>query len=541
MKFSKWMLAIGFIFGLSVSSFPAMLLFTGNAYFNQMAQMDLSNVVVAPNGSDQLFLKTSALIIDLYPTYKDKGLLATMKLKIDPYKASSDSYLRADGFSMIYDSEKFDYALFANRFGFRFKDPMMTGLDQYESDYVYQLYDIPQVFSYNGKVRTPAFYALDKDTQKFNDMAFLRAGKGLSGIYLSMDDVIGYEIAAFANQAQGSYQAIGDLSFKMDGLKAGALVRYQAFNGNSSGAAITRSTSLIYNGLMAQYNDFSTALSLGTFVKFNMEGLFGVFGEARVQLPKGTAGSVTGTNNGTMIEVYAGAGTPLALGDVEVSALYRMVTNSSRMEVSLKDYNAVDIDVAQIFLLGSFTYMNDTLLIGYTNSAILATLSMRASMLDDFLSFHVAADFSQQDLAGTEYSEVLFKTALAQNDIFVKGLHIYEGLTGLVLLNSAQRPTEKYYDFTSSGTNGTTSTNQALYLLPVAGVSYVPLDNFTLSLTYGYDIFAFGYDYDGVSHESEMSSGVTPKSVSGTAYKYVESWYKTFVNPTINVNASLKF
>lgn len=505
---------------VSAVGFTATFQFKGDAFYSLPLVYDKGNSIVNAGGKDQFFFNDSEFIFNLYPTYTDKGLYASMKIQSNPFTTGTD-YVLAKGFNLIYEQENQKLAMFVNRYAFRGSDPMSTGLAHLYGEYVNADYDTPVLFVFKKKVQNPAFYDLQ---EKLSPNEFQLAGQNLVGVYFGSTADLGYEFGGFYNKNLSSSHLFADMSYNILSLiKVGLLA--QADINHAAGFAdenYVKNMGTIFNGLTQNYVDNYTTIGLGLFAETTFsEDLVG-FAQFNYKQGNGIPGNQNVANIRNTFELFAGIGTSMLVGtDLEITGLYRQIGTNSRIELAINDYNALDFDIFQIFLLGSVRFFMDSIDSATADQGLLATLSTRIPILDMF-NFRLAASLKSVNSI-TNYSGLQFKTTvdyqLSETTLVYAGVAMYNVLSA----------------------NLWTGIYRSSYLLPLAGIVHKPVDLISVVVSFGYDPYTFAYDYDGKSLENQLDDNNRTASFESGDEMYLADWLLTQVNPFINFSLMLKF
>ncbi|NPV00785.1 MAG: hypothetical protein HPY53_05320 [Brevinematales bacterium] len=506
-----------YMIGFSNTSHSAMLLFKGKGFFLMNMKMDMSNILVNPFGTGQPLLTSSSFLkIDLYPTYEDKNFKSELKIKINPYATGTD-YLLADGFNFIYDTDSANIAIFVNRYGFRFHDPMFTGIEQYNWENSKYSYDRPVYFSYNNSVQTPAFY----EGEKVDDR-FLKLGYGLTGIYLGSKGDLSYEIAAYLNKWQTSSHIQADVAYDMGLLKAGVIFKLDNHPNSDVAKGAAYNLTNVFDGLVQRYNNAFVTYSAGLFGNVNLEVL-NIFFEGVYRTGTGMPGVATNTSKNGLIDIYAGVGSDIIPGSsIEVATLYRMYTPGTdyRMDIMVKDYNALDFGDVQLFLLANVVIFS-----GKFSSTDLsgmgASLSARIPMFD-LITLRVAATYESYTISTNNTADLVLKATV--DYYFDETSWVYAGIVMYNLMKF----------------NGLTAYEPS-YFLPVVGFVSSPFESLRLSLTFGYNVEVFEYDNSGANMENIVSKSIATVPVGAETQVYSTDWLKMVANPSVNFTANIIF
>jgi hypothetical protein len=509
--------AVFYMMGLSNTSHGALLLFKGKGFFLMNMKLDISNQLVNTGGTGQpLLTSTSFLKLDLYPTYEDKQFKSEMKIKINPYATGND-YLIAEGFNFIYNTDSANIALFVNRYGFRFQDPMFTGIDQALWENSRYSYDKPVYFSFNNSVKTPAFY----EGEKVDDR-FLKMGYGLTGLYLGGKGDLSYEIAAYLNKWQTSSHIQGDIAYDLGLIKAGVLLKIDNHPNNDQVKGTAYNVTNMFNGLAQRYNNAFVTYSAGLFGNINLE-VVNIFIEGIYRTGSGLPGYATNVAKNGLIDIYAGIGTEIIEGSqMEVAALYRMYTPGSdyRMDIMVKDYNALDFGAVQLFLLANVNFFSGK---SSTSdiSGLGASLSARIPLFD-IIDVRLAGSYESYQIGTNTTADLVVKATV--DYYFDETSWVYAGIVMYNIMSSAGL---KAYE--------------PSYFLPVVGFISSPFETLTLSLTFGYNVETFEYDNSGGNLENMVSKTLSYVTVGSETQVYAADWLKLVANPSINFNATIKF
>ncbi|OHD61115.1 MAG: hypothetical protein A2014_06565 [Spirochaetes bacterium GWF1_49_6] len=504
--------------GISASSHAAILLFKGKGFFLMNMALDISNVLINPTGTGQPYLNNlSYLKFNMFPTLEDKNFKTTMKFKVNPTAASAD-YLVVEGFNFIYDTDTANITLFVNRFGFRFKDPMFSGLENYSWEYSKYGYDKPVYFSYNNSIHTSAFY--DGKTRD----EFMRLGYGLSGLYLAGKGTVGYEIAGYINKWQSSSHIQADLNFNLDTLKFGVIAKVDNHPNTDIAKGSAYNLTNIHNGLTQKYNNAFVVYSAGLFGNINLMDMMNIFIEGLYRTGSGQPGTSTAQNNFGMLDVYGGLGTDMFPGtDLEVAVQYRneMTSNFSRMDITVKDFNDLDFGEIQLTLLGSVNIMSGKNY-GTDMSGLAVNLSTRIPIMD-MIGIRIAGSFESFSLSTNTGTDLTLKATVEY--YFDETTLVYAGITMYNLMSDLSGKT----------------IYEGSYFLPVVGFISSPFETLRLALTFGYDVQIFEYDFDGANQETMVSKKTVNTIVGSDIQVYATDWMSYVANPSIAFTAMITF
>ena len=395
---------------------------------------------------------------------------------------------------------------------------MFSGFENYGWEYSKYSYDKPVYFAYNNTIHTPAFY--DGNT----DCRFMRLGYGLTGLYLSGKGDLGYEVAAYLNKWQTSSHIQGNVNYNLGMLKLGVLAKVDNHPNNDIAKGSAHNATNFQSALSQKYNTAFVVYSLGLFGNVDLS-IMNLFFEGVYRSGKGLPGNALSTAKTGLIDIYAGIGTGMFEGnEVELSAFYRMdtITNSTRMNIDLKAYSALEFGDMQLFQLAwiDFLFANQT---GTAISGNSINLSLRFIMFDTF-GIRLAGSYENYAVSSNVSSDLSVKAAF---DFYIdEMLTVYAGVTAYGLLAT---------------TTGNPIYSGGFYFLPVVGLISSPFESLRLSLTFGYDVESFRYDFDGANHENMVTKKLQSQVIDSVNQTFAVDWLTYVANPSIAFTASIVF
>lgn len=504
-------------------------------FFWTTGKFDISNEMVNVAGTGQYYLQSTGTFmkVNLFPTVTDKGLLASVKLIINPYSTGND-YLKADGFNLAYTSESLGINIFVNRFGYRPNDPMMLGMEYWEGDYVSALYDMPVVFSYNNSVINPQFYTLTT-----NDNRYYRLGKDLVGAFIEYKGDLSLSIGGFINPNYSNSVLLANAGYTLElddsiNLVFGLIGKLDSHSANDTNQTYGHNTNylMVINGLSQRYTDYFSSVAYGGYARFNIVDLLGVFAEVVSYSKNGKPGYSTNESTSSQLDIFGGAAFSIMENNsVEATILYRTVSNASRMDITVKDITSIELDEGfGINLSAVYNYFSDSILLNSADkvNGMFGVLSMAMpfNILDLPFNLRIAGAFN--DVAvGTNTNSYIMSKAVIDVEIF-DNFTLYGGIGILSVLNNNQS-TNAYFN------------NQSSFLLPLVGITFKPSEFLSVKLVMNYPANVYGYDNDSASLESQYNMGQSTKLINSIRYRTFTEWFTASVNPTINLGIDLKF